>query len=140
MLARIGIRVQLNAQTRARYFAEILAPRYNTSFFMLGWTPATYDAHNTLFNLMGSRDGTRGNFNSGGYSNPRFDTLVDRIAVETNAAARQDLINQAMRIHAEDVGHIPLHHQVVIWAARETVAVKQLADNYFPLRFVRMGQ
>lgn len=140
MLARIGIRVQLNAQTRARYFAEILAPRYNTSFFMLGWTPATYDAHNTLFNLMGSRDGTRGNFNSGGYSNPRFDTLVDRIAVETNAAARQDLINQAMRIHAEDVGHIPLHQQVVIWAARETVALQQLADNYFPLRFVRVGQ
>ncbi len=140
MLARIGIRVQLNAQTRARYFAEILAPRYNTSFFMLGWTPATYDAHNTLFNLMGTRDGTRGVFNSGGYSNPRFDTLVDRIAVETDGAQRQALIDQAMRLHAEDVGHVPLHQQVVIWAARQNVTLQQLADNYFPLRFVRIGQ
>ena len=41
MLARIGVRVTLAAQTRARYFAEINAPRYNTSFYLLGWTPAT---------------------------------------------------------------------------------------------------
>ncbi|MBB5690437.1 ABC transporter substrate-binding protein [Roseomonas alkaliterrae] len=140
MLARVGIRVQLNAQTRARYFAEILGPRYNTSFFMLGWTPPTYDAHNALFNLMGTRDGTRGVFNSGGYSNPRFDALVEQIATETDRARRQELINQAMRIHAEDVGHIPLHQQVVIWAARQNITLQQLADNYFPLRFVRVGQ
>jgi peptide/nickel transport system substrate-binding protein len=140
MLARIGVRVTLNAQTRARYFAEILAPRYNTSFFMLGWTPTTYDAHNALFNLMGTRDGTRGVFNSGGYSNPRFDALVDEIAVETDREKRQALIEQAMRIHAEDVGHLPLHQQVVIWAARQNVELQQLADNYFPLRFVRVRQ
>jgi peptide/nickel transport system substrate-binding protein len=140
MLARIGIRVQLNAQTRARYFAEILAPRYNTSFFMLGWTPTTYDAHNALFNLMGTRDGTRGVFNSGGYSNPRFDTLVDQIAVETDRTRRQALMDEAMRLHAEEVGHIPLHQQVVIWAARQNITLQQLADNYFPLRFVRVGQ
>jgi peptide/nickel transport system substrate-binding protein len=140
MLARVGIRVTLNAQTRARYFAEILAPRYQTSFFMLGWTPATYDAHNALFNLMASRDGTRGVFNSGGYANPQFDSLVEQIAVETDPAKRQQLINQAMRLHAEEVGHIPLHQQVVIWAARQTIQLQQLADNYFPLRFVRVGQ
>ncbi len=139
MLARVGIRVTLNAQTRARYFAEILAPGYNTSFFMLGWTPATYDAHNALFNLMASRDGTRGVFNSGGYSNPRFDTLVDRIAVETDTTRRQAMIDEAMKLHAEEAGHIPLHQQTVIWAARQTIQLQQLADNWFPLRFVRVG-
>jgi peptide/nickel transport system substrate-binding protein len=140
MLARIGVRVQLNAQTRARYFAEILGPRYNTSFFMLGWTPPTYDAHNAMFNLMGTRDGTRGVFNSGGFSNARFDELVGRIATETDAARRQELMNEAMRLHAQEVGHIPLHQQVVVWAARQNVALQQLADNFFPLRFVRIGQ
>lgn len=140
MLARIGVRVQLNAQTRARYFSEILGPGYRTSFFMLGWTPPTYDAHNSMYNLMGTRDGTRGVFNSGGYSNPQFDTLVDRIAVETDRTRRMALIDEAMRLHATDVGHIPLHQQVVIWAARQNVSLQQLADNFFPLRFVRMGQ
>jgi peptide/nickel transport system substrate-binding protein len=140
MLARIGIRVTVNAQTRARYFAEILGPGYNTSFYMLGWTPATYDAHNALFNLMASRQGARGLFNVGGWSNAEFDQLVDRIAVETDPRERQAMIDRAMRIHAEQVGHLPLHQQTVVWAARQNVTLQQQADNVFPLRFVRIGQ
>jgi len=138
MLARIGVRVTLNAQTRARYFAEILAPRYNTSFYMLGWTPTTYDAGNTLYNIMGTRGGSRGVFNSGGWSNARFDELTDRIAVELDPARRQALIDEAMRLHADEVGHIPLHQQVVVWAARQNVSLQLMADNYFALRYVRV--
>ncbi|MBP0494290.1 ABC transporter substrate-binding protein [Roseomonas indoligenes] len=140
MLARIGVKVNLAAQTRARYFAEILAPRYNTSFYMLGWTPTTYDAHNTLYNIMASRQGQRGVFNSGGWSNPRFDELTDAIAVETDSAKRQQMIDEAMKLHADQVGHIPLHQQVVVWAARSNITLQQMADNYFPLRYVRVGQ
>ena len=139
MLARIGVRVTLNAQTRARYFAEILGPRYNTSFYMLGWTPNTYDAHNAFFNLMASRRGDRGLFNVGGFSNARFDELVTNMAVETNPQARQAMIEEALKIHTDAVGHLPLHQQTVIWAARSNIQLQQLADNYFPLRFVRVG-
>ncbi|PZW50332.1 peptide/nickel transport system substrate-binding protein [Humitalea rosea] len=140
MLARVGIRVTLNAQTRARFFAEVNGPRYNTSFYLLGWTPSTGDAHNSLFNLARSRDGkSSGIFNNGGYSNPAFDTLVDRIAVETDATARQRLITEASTVLRDDVGYIPLHQQQIVWAARNTVQLVQLANNYFPLRFVRMG-
>ena len=142
MLARIGVRVTLNAQTRLRYFAEILAPRYQTSFYMLGWTPTTYDAYNTLYNIMASRDPgrQRGVFNSGGWSNPRFDALTDGIAVETNPARRQEMITEAMRLHLDEVGHIALHQQTVVWAARTNITLQQMADNYFPLRYVRVGQ
>ena len=139
MLARVGIRVNLAAQTRARYFAEILGPRYNTSFYMLGWTPNTYDAHNAFFNLMASRQGDRGMFNVGGWSNPRFDELVAQMAVETDRERRGAMIEEAMRIHTDDVGHIPLHQQTVVWAARSNIQLQQLADNWFPLRWVRIG-
>jgi peptide/nickel transport system substrate-binding protein len=139
MLARIGIRVNLAAQTRARYFAEILGPRYNTSFYMLGWTPNTYDAHNAFFNLMASREGNRGMFNVGGWSNARFDELVQQMAVETDREKRQAMIKEALRIHTEQVGHIPLHQQTVVWAARNNIRLQQLADNWFPLRYVRVG-
>ena len=139
MLARIGVRVTLAAQTRARFFAEVNSPRYNTSFYLLGWTPNTYDAHNALYNLAGTRDGTRGVFNNGGYSNPALDTLIDRIAVETVPATRQALITQASRLLQEDVGYIPLHQQQVVWASRTNVTLQQQADNGFPLRLVRMG-
>ncbi len=139
MLARINIRVTLNAQTRVRFFAEVNGPRYNTSFYLLGWTPATSDAHNALFSLAGTRDGSRGVFNNGGYSNPRLDTLIDRIAVETDTAARQRLITEASGIIREDVAYIPLHQQQVVWAVRQGWNVVQTADNYIQLRHVRFG-
>jgi peptide/nickel transport system substrate-binding protein len=138
MLARIGIRVTLNAQTRARFFAEVNGPRYNTSFYMLGWTPSTTDAHNALFSLAASRNGSRGVFNNGGYSNPAFDTLVDSIAVETDAAKRQALISQASKMLIDDVAYLPLHQQQIVWAARQGVEVPQTADNYIQMRLVRM--
>ncbi|MGG5823034.1 ABC transporter substrate-binding protein [Falsiroseomonas sp. HW251] len=139
MLARIGIRVTLNAQPRARYFAEILGPRYQTSFYMLGWTPNTYDAQNTFFNIMATRQADRGLFNVGGWSNARFDELTTQMAVETDPARRTDMIAEATRIHLEQVGHVPLHQQTVVWAARTNVQLVQQADNWFPLRYVRIA-
>ena len=44
MLARIGVKADLLAQTKAKYFGKINAPRFDTSFYMLGWTPGTLDA------------------------------------------------------------------------------------------------
>jgi peptide/nickel transport system substrate-binding protein len=38
----------------------------------------------------------------------------------------------------QDVGYIPLHQQVLAWAARSNIELVQLADDYFPLRFVRV--
>ena len=39
MLAKIGMKVSLNAQTRLKYFSQISNPNYDTDFYMLGWTP-----------------------------------------------------------------------------------------------------
>jgi len=138
MLSRIGLKVNLNAQTRARFFAKVNAPGFNTSFYLLGWTPATYDAHNVLLNLVHSQDNARGRgqFNNGGYSNPALDTLTDEVAAELDPAKRQALIDRANTLLREDFGYVPLHQQVIIWAMRQTVEVVQLADNFMPLRFV----
>ena len=49
MLARIGVKVNLLAQPKAQYFAKVLKPGgYQTSFYLLGWTPGTSDSHNVL--------------------------------------------------------------------------------------------
>jgi peptide/nickel transport system substrate-binding protein len=93
-----------------------------------------------LFNLAATRDGSRGMFNNGGYSNPRLDDLINRIAVETNQATRQGLITEAGKVIQNDVGYIPLHQQQIVWAVRQGWNVVQTADNYIQLRFVRQGQ
>jgi len=147
MLARIGIKVNLLAQTRAKYFAKILRTATemdkppNTDFYMLGWTPgATYDVHNVFEQLLQTPSNVtkKGQFNSGGYSNKRLDELADLMERETDKAKREAEIREATKIYLDDFAYIPLHQQALIWAAKDNVELVQPADNYFPLRYVRM--
>src|SRR6516165_11237980 len=140
MLARIGVKVDLLAQTRAKYFGKINAPRFETSFYMLGWTPGTYDALDALKALAatrrpGSPDGV---FNIGGYSNPQLDQLIKKIQVELDTEKRNELIAQALTLLKDDFAYIPLHQQVVVWATRDNVDLAQTGDNFFQLRFVKL--
>ena len=143
MLAKIGIKVNLRAQTRNLYFAKILrkgdgAPG-DTSFYMLGWSPAqTYDVHNVFEALIHTPDGPnkKGLFNAGGYSNPAVDKLADAMEQETDKAKRDDMIKQATKLYVDDYAYIPLHQQAVVWAARKNIELFQPADNSFPLRYV----
>ena len=137
MLARIGVKVDLLAQTKTKYFTKILAPNYNTDFYLLGWTPATYDAHNPLYTLLGSRNGSRGEVNVSGYSSPALDSLIDRIGVEADQAKRDAMIDQAAEIVQHDLPTIPLHQQVIVWATKDSVNVAQPADNFFPYRYIQ---
>ena len=139
MLARVGIKVDLTAQTKVRFFSKIQAPGYDTDFYMLGWTPTTYDAHDVLYNLVATRRLPQGEVNYGGYSNPAVDALTDKIAVELDQQKRMALIEEAAAVLQRDWGYIPLHQQMLAWAARSNIDLVQPADNYFLLRFVRVN-
>jgi len=136
MLARAGVKVNLMAETKGTYFPKILSR--NTSFYLLGWTPGTYDAHNPLNALMSTPDDKtgRGQFNLGSYSNTKIDDLTAQIASETDQTKRNAMIREAMKIHEDDVGHLPLHQQALAWAMKKSVSLVQLADNFMPLKYV----
>jgi peptide/nickel transport system substrate-binding protein len=104
---------------------------------MLGWTPGTYDAHNALSNLMATpTDKGQGLFNLGWYSNPKLDELTAKIQSETEPAKRNAMIAEAFKIHADDVGHIPLHQQALAWAMKKNVDLVQLPDNFMPYKWI----
>jgi len=42
------------------------------------------------------------------------------------------------QLHAADVGHIPLHHQVIPWAMRSNVTVVHRADNRLTVKWVKI--
>jgi peptide/nickel transport system substrate-binding protein len=135
MLARIGVKVDLAAEAKATYFPKVLSR--NTSFYLLGWTPASYDSHNPLFAIMSTPgDGGQGQFNLGVYSNARVDELTRQIATETDATKRQAMITEAFKIHADDVGHLPLHQQMVTWGMKKNVDLVQRPDNMNFLKWV----
>ena len=133
MLARIGVKVNLLAQPKAQYFAKVLKPGgYQTSFYLLGWTPGTADSHNVLYDIMGCRDDpkvARGEANLGGYCNKKLDELADQVLVEADAAKRDQLIKQAFEIGIKDYGYIPLHQQALAWGVSKKVKLAQRADN-----------
>ncbi len=138
MLARVGIRIDLNAQTKSKYFNKIMPPNYDTDFYLLGWTPATYDAQNVLYTLLGTRDGKRGEIDIGGYSNPTLDALIEKIGTETDRGRRDEMLRQSIGILQQDLPTIPLHQQVIVWAARQNVELAQPADDTLPYRLIQM--
>jgi len=136
-LARIGVKINLEAETKVNYFPKILSR--NTSFYMLGWTASTVDAHNVLFPVLSTPgDGGRGIFNLGAYSNAKVDELTDKVASETDDKKRNEMIAEAMKIHQDDIGHIPLHQQTLNWASKKNIELLQWPDNSMPWQYIRV--
>ncbi|WP_421955601.1 ABC transporter substrate-binding protein [Polaromonas sp.] len=134
-MARVGVKIKLEVETKGTYFPKIL--RRDTSFYMLGWTSTTVDAHNVLYAIMSTPgEGGRGQYNLGSYSNPRLDELTDKIASETDVKKRNEMIHEAIKIHQDDVGHLPLHAQTLNWGAKKTVDLVQWPDNGMMWRYV----
>jgi peptide/nickel transport system substrate-binding protein len=133
MLARIGVKINLLAQPKAKYFAKILVSgHYDTSFYLLGWTPGSFDSWNVLANMYRCRDekGVGGNMNLGGYCNKTVDDLSEKILVEPDKAKRDKMIADAYKISQEqDYGFIPLHQQALAWGVSKKVKLAQRADN-----------
>lgn len=132
MLAKIGVKVNLNAQPKAQYFAKVLAPGgYDTDFFLLGWTPSSFDSWNVLSNLATCRDetGAGGPFNLGGYCNEKVDELAAKIVVETDVEKRNAMITEAYEIMTGETSHIPLHQQSLAWGKRSNIDIVQRPDN-----------
>jgi peptide/nickel transport system substrate-binding protein len=133
MLARIGVKINLLAQPKAQYFAKVLKPGgYQTSFYMLGWTPGTLDSHNVMYDIIGCRNdpsSARGETNLGGYCNKDFDAITDKVLQETDTAKRDLLIKSGFEILMKDFGYIPLHQQALAWGVSKKLKVVQRPDN-----------
>jgi peptide/nickel transport system substrate-binding protein len=134
-LARIGVKINLQAETKGTYFPKIL--RRDTSFYLLGWSPSTYDAHNVLNAIMRCVDSKgSGQFNLGAYCNPKVDELTLKIQSETDKVKRDAMIKEAFQLHASDIGHLPMHQQALAWGVSNHVQLTQRADNQMPFRYM----
>jgi peptide/nickel transport system substrate-binding protein len=138
MLARIGVKVNLNAMPRATYFPKM--QRLDMSFCMLGWGGATTDAIFTLQPVLHSRnDKGDGDYNWGNYKDPEFDALVDEAKGDTDMKRRQETINKAMLRFHENIYMIPLHLQVIPWASQANVSVVHRPDNWLEVAWVKIN-
>ncbi|MDO5624331.1 MAG: ABC transporter substrate-binding protein [Pseudomonadota bacterium] len=135
-LSRIGVKINLQAETKGTYFPKIL--RRDTSFYLLGWAPSSYDSFNPLNALMRCVDEKSGSgqFNLGSYCNPKVDELTVKVGAETDPARRDELIREAFQMHMDDIGHLPLHQQSLAWGVSNKIDLVQLADNFLFFKWI----
>lgn len=117
MLAQIGIDVTLNAQSKSLHFP--LIQNRETDFYMLGWGVPTLDSH-YVFDFLYKSDGT---WNATGFADARLDELVAAMAREVDLEKRNAMIQEAWEIAKASNAYLPLHHQVIVWASKDTVTL-----------------
>ena len=137
MLAKVGIKVKVDAIPRAQYFPK--AQRLEVSFCMLGWGGATTDAIFTLQPVLHSRnDKGDGDYNWGNYKDEKFDAMIDEAKGDTDPKHRQQTIDKAMKYFQDHVFMIPLHLQVIPWVSRSNTEVIHRADNWLQTTWIKI--
>jgi len=128
MFARVGVKVDLTAETKAIHFERARANE--TDMFMLGWaTLPMLDGYSVLSAMLHTPGGQMGTWNPGGYSNAEVDRLTEAVATELDAEKRLEMMVEAFRIADNEVAWLPLHAQPLSWAARDAVKIPQAADD-----------
>lgn len=130
MLAKVGIKVNLEAIPKSQHFPKL--HNGESDFYMLGWGVPTLDSHYVFAYLV--QDG--GSWNATGYSNPRVNEITDLIASEMDVEKRTALIDEAWKIVKEDAPYAPIHHQVIAWGISDKFDVPIGADDALRPRFI----
>jgi peptide/nickel transport system substrate-binding protein len=132
MLAKIGVKVKLDAIPKAQHFPKI--QKRVTDFYMLGWGVSTLDSHYVFSYLIESK----GSWNGTGYSNARVDEITKLIASETDIPKRTALIDEAWTIVKSEMPYVPIHHQVLAWGMSDKIDIPISSDDRLRPRFVVM--
>ena len=129
MLARVGIQTRVETMPSSIYFSR--GTKLEFSFMLVGWAADTAEASSPLKSLLATFDAKKGmgNANRGRYSNPRLDAALEQALATVDDAKREKLLQQATEIGIGDLGIIPLHHQVNLWAARKGIIYTPRTDE-----------
>ncbi len=130
MLTRVGIATTPEVMPHA-----VWVPRANKkefSFFTTFWTFDTPEPSIVLISQFATADAKRGRgaFNRGSFSNPAFDSLLERALTTMDRDQREKLLIQATAIEVLDHATVPLHHQFNIEAMTTRIRHMPRADGH----------
>ena len=137
MWAQLKVHVKVNAQPRAIWFPKM--EKFDTSLYLLGWGGSVTDAEVTFAAVLRSvGENGIGLYNWGRVKNDKFDQLAIASRQETDPAKRQQLVNAAVREYIAQTHLIPLHRQLIAWAAQTNVDAPMRADNWLEVPWVTL--
>ena len=123
MLGKIGVNVNLFAQTKSKHFKELKDDQGD--FYMLGWGVPTLDSHYVFHYLYESG----ASWNKVNFSNADVDAAIRVMEGEVDLDKRNAAIAKAWKIVKDDISYLPLHHQVISWASKSNVNVPIRPNN-----------
>ncbi len=129
MLGKIGVNVNLFAQTKSKHFKELKEDKGD--FYMLGWGVPTLDSHYVFHYLYESG----ASWNKVNFSNSEVDAAIRVMEGEVDLNKRNAAIANAWKIVKDDISYLPLHHQVISWATKNSVDVPIRPNNEPLFRF-----
>lgn len=132
MLAKIGVKVNLDAIPKAQHFPKI--QNRTSDFYMLGWGVPTLDSH-YVFSYLLEKEGS---WNATGYDNARVNEITQLITTETDIPKRTALIDEAWQLIKADMPYVPIHHQVLAWGMSDKLDVPIASDDAMRPRFAVM--
>ena len=137
MLARIGLKVSVEAMTSSQFFAK--RTRREFGFWLAGWISDTGEMSAQLKPLAATpdRDKGWGTTNPGGYSNREVDALLEKALGTIEDGKRAALLAQASRVAMADYGVLPLHFEMTTWAMRNDLSYTPRVDQNTQATMVR---
>ena len=138
MLGRTGIKVRVDARPKTIFFQKI--ERLDTSMYLLGWGGSTTDAQGILDPIVHRHDQRtqKGGYNYGRVGDEQLDALIDAAGIEMNTQKRSQLIADAQRRVQSRYYVLPIHRQMITWAARRNVTPVVMPDNAVRAHWIRM--
>jgi peptide/nickel transport system substrate-binding protein len=130
MLARIGIDTKVDTMPKNVFFPR--GSKLEFSFLLVGWGSSTGEPSSPLGALLHTYDKEKGygNTNRGRFSNKELDDVLEEALRTVDRKKHEELLIKATEIGIENLGIIPLHYQVAIWAMRDGISYKARTDEY----------
>ena len=129
-LTRVGIVTKLETMPSNIFFTR--ASKLEFSTILAGWGASSGDTSSPLRSLLGTFDAKTGfgAANRGRFSNAELDVLIAEAAVEIDTEKRRAKLARASEKAIEQMGLIPLHYEVSVWATKSNVTYVARADQY----------
>jgi peptide/nickel transport system substrate-binding protein len=136
MLTRAGIETSVETMPPAVFFRRASSGGPDSSpefsFILVGWGSDTGETSSPLRTLLYTFDKAKGTGagNRGRYSNPELDKVIDTAMATVDDDKRGALLAKASEVAMGDLGLIPMHYQLSVWATRKGLKIVPRANEY----------
>jgi len=129
-LARVGVKVKVNVTPGSSFFGKM--GKRETSFSLIGWASGSGDASSFLDSIVHSvnPDKGYGKYNWGNFANTKTDELIEASASTMDTAKRLSQLKMINKIAMEEVGYLPLHYTVNLYASSKKIKFEPRINSY----------